>query len=56
MYVFEGRAMGNVIPEVKAAADVEIGSNDEDGTTQWLSRKWGRTVMKNNGKGSLWQS
>ena len=31
-----GVAMGNAVPEVKAAADVVIGSNDEDGIAAWL--------------------
>ena len=29
-------AMGNALPEVKAAADVSIGSNDEDGIADYL--------------------
>ena len=31
-----GIAMGNAIEEVKEAADVVIGSNDEDGIAGWL--------------------
>ena len=31
-----GVAMGNALPEVKAAADVTIGSNDEDGIAEYL--------------------
>jgi len=31
-----GVAMGNAIPAVKAAADVVIGTNDEDGIAEWL--------------------
>ena len=31
-----GVAMGNAIPPVKAAADVVIGTNDEDGIAEWL--------------------
>ena len=31
-----GVAMSNAIPAVKAAADVVIGANDEDGIAQWL--------------------
>lgn len=31
-----GVAMGNALPEVKAAADVSIGSNDEDGIADYL--------------------
>ena len=31
-----GVAMGNAIPEVKAAADTIIGTNDEDGIAVWL--------------------
>ncbi len=34
-----GIAMGNAIPEVKAAADVVIESNDEDGIAQWLEAR-----------------
>ncbi len=33
-----GVAMGNAIPEVKAAADVVIGGNDEDGIARWLEQ------------------
>ncbi len=29
-------AMGNAVPAVKAAADVVIGTNDEDGIAEWL--------------------
>lgn len=36
-----GVAMGNAIPEVKAAADVVIGTNDEDGIAQWLEMQLG---------------
>ncbi len=35
-----GIAMGNAIPEVKAAADVVIGSNDEDGIGIWLEEQF----------------
>ena len=28
--------MGNAVPAVKAAADLVIGTNDEDGIAQWL--------------------
>ena len=31
-----GVAMGNAVPAVKAAADLVIGTNDEDGIAQWL--------------------
>ncbi len=31
-----GIAMGNAVPEVKEAANIVIGSNDEDGIAQWL--------------------
>ena len=31
-----GAAMGNALEEVKAAADLVIGSNDEDGIADWL--------------------
>jgi len=37
-----GVAMGNAIPEVKAAADVIIGGNDEDGIAAYLTQ----TVLK----------
>lgn len=32
-----GVAMGNALPEVKAAADITIGSNDEDGIADYLA-------------------
>lgn len=31
-----GIAMGNAVPAVKAAADVVIVTNDEDGIAEWL--------------------
>lgn len=31
-----GVAMGNAVPAVKAAADVVIVTNDEDGIAEWL--------------------
>lgn len=31
-----GVAMGNAVPAVKAAADLVIGTNDEDGIAEWL--------------------
>lgn len=34
-----GIAMGNAIPEVQAAADLVIGSNDEDGIACWLEKE-----------------
>ena len=37
-----GVAMGNAIPEVKAAADVIIGGNDEDGIAAYLTQ----TILK----------
>ena len=33
-----GVAMGNALPEVKAAANVVIGGNDEDGIAEYLNR------------------
>lgn len=32
----KGIAMGNAVAEVKAAADVVIGTNDEDGIAEYL--------------------
>lgn len=34
-----GIAMGNAIEEVKAVADLVIGSNDEDGIAKYLTKK-----------------
>ncbi len=31
-----GVAMGNALPEVKAVADITIGTNDEDGIADYL--------------------
>ena len=36
----KGVAMGNALPEVKAAADVVIGSNDEDGIAEYLTEMY----------------
>ena len=33
-----GVAMGNALPEVKEAADITIGSNDEDGIAEYLEK------------------
>lgn len=38
----KGVAMGNAIPEVKAAADMGIGSNDEDGIAHFLIGRYFR--------------
>lgn len=38
-----GIAMGNAIPEVQAAADAVIGSNDEDGIALWLEEMFLRS-------------
>jgi hydroxymethylpyrimidine pyrophosphatase-like HAD family hydrolase len=35
-YAGIGVAMGNAIPEAKAAADQICGTNDEDGIARWL--------------------
>ncbi|MBR4702400.1 MAG: HAD family phosphatase [Oscillospiraceae bacterium] len=35
-----GVAMGNAVPAVKAAADVVIGTNDEDGIAEWLEEQF----------------
>ena len=35
-----GAAMGNAIPAVKAAADVVIGSNEEDGVARFLAERY----------------
>ena len=35
-----GVAMGNALPEVKEAADIVIGSNDEDGIAEYLLKGW----------------
>ena len=37
--MWRGVAMGNAIDEVKAIADVVIGTNDEDGIAEYLE-KW----------------
>ena len=34
-----GVAMGNSIPEIKAIADVVIGTNDEDGIAAYLEKE-----------------
>ena len=31
--------MGNAVPAVKAAADMVIGTNDEDGIADWLEEQ-----------------
>ena len=36
-----GVAMGNAVPAVKAAADLVIGTNDEDGIAEWLEEQQG---------------
>ena len=33
-----GVAMGNALPEVKAAADIVIGTNNEDGIAEYLEK------------------
>ena len=36
-----GAAMGNAIPAVKEAADVTIGTNEEDGVAKFLAERYG---------------
>ncbi|MCD7738863.1 MAG: HAD hydrolase family protein [Lachnospiraceae bacterium] len=47
---YRAGTIGNAIPEVKAAADVVIGSNDEDGIAQWLEPQMGK-----NGYEEQWE-
>ena len=44
-----GVAMGNAIPAVKVAADVVIGTNDEDGIAEWLEEWMKRMPYKELG-------
>ncbi len=41
-----GIAMGNAAPEVKAAADLVIGTNEEDGIAEYLKSLFFNTAVK----------